>query len=903
MMRRRKTLVLGFMMFMLTLCMGVNSVVASATEADNSTLAQCVQTNGKLIVVVLMDQSGSVNSHDPDARRVDGLRSMLIALNEATPSTGDAASTQPSVEVLLAGFWGGVDPNPEGESLPWLTLDDANMSGVLAQADKFAALDNFPETDYATAFAAAQRMLSRRVADSVTPPCTAIVFFTDGRFEIRDRVGGNVRGGLPTTVKWSQDVDLSKDGGGKEAVVVGKRYLCSKNGLIDQLRGGDTSIYSVALTQGMRSDDRAFLEGLTTGGGACGRRTSKSVGQFLAADDADSLFFGFRNLVTGENPEIKQGAQTFTLESGLDGFLIRAVTGDPATALRLTSPRGKVVDLKPDVDGKQIVDGVEIDTTWGSNTTVEVRGTVREGQDWVGPWQYEFVGGADADDSHSTFQYFADISTALDGDPTALRGEPTALSFVLKDSKGALIKSSSILERTSIDAVITDPATGDRYPVPISRSTTAGVFTGVLNLPEDVSSPSVFLDVTTIYSLKAGGLTSPERRSFKLATKLPENLGYPFLEPTKLNLAPIEDDKSSRGTLTINGSSRSKGCFWLNSFVPRSGNLVNKTNVDVKVGGKKAPTTRESCRKIQSGEKLSVEVTVRSIEKLDALFLAPIKFGVESDIKPEPRLISAQISVQLTRSPQIGQRLWLTALLTSIGLLIPVGLLVLLNYDGAKFSPPSMIRHWSGDVVVDQSANRMTLPSGASINPSLLDLPYLDQFESEATRTANVDPFNLKAVAVGSLGGSGLNWLVTVIRGPYGMANAGATAVLGGGEQPLVSWPDHSAHEVPLALAGSWLFTPTKVNRPNAESSTAAKPTITGKLTVFVAGEDAGDQLLTTLGRASAQLLATDLLELAQARFERTDDKSDGFVTGFRDRFRSRDEEIGGKSVWDEIDS
>lgn len=129
----------------------------------------------------------------------------------------------------------------------------------MVEADRFAERDGQIDTDYVAALLAARNELAR-VADPATPggACTAILWFTDGEYDIEARATGE-------TKPYAPDLPLT----GPEAVTAleerGRDLLCRDGGLVDALRGEGTEILAVALSSDIPPPDRDCLRAVAEG--------------------------------------------------------------------------------------------------------------------------------------------------------------------------------------------------------------------------------------------------------------------------------------------------------------------------------------------------------------------------------------------------------------------------------------------------------------------------------------------------------------------------------------------------------------------------------------------------------------------------------------------------------------
>lgn len=862
-----------------------SAVAADSSGAHGAELSQCIQRERQLDVVVLMDESGSLKGSDPNGTRVDGIKSLIAALaSESQSSNGQKAR----VRVLLAGFYGGVEPNPRAGSLPWITLDGKNLDSVLAEAEEFRSRDSGRDTDYATAFFAANSYFTR-VGQGVNQPCRAVIFFTDGAFDIRDRTLG---GALPASPIWDSKLDLTKPGSGKKAIQAGKQYLCKRAGLIDQMRASGVQIYSIGLSSRSDDPDLDFLRSISSGDGTCGEPTTSSVGEFEIAT-ANDLFFRFRDTVSGETPEIRSGNGEFILASGIDSLLMRAATASPGVSVKLTSPGGKSTTIGYSTGRKSVnFEGLEIDAIWPSKTTLELRGINVAPDTSTGRWLLEFEGTGDAAESRYTLEFTPDITLQMVGNPTAIRGERSTLEMTARDASGNPVKWLPTFAEVTLSGVVVDPESGRSFPVTFSEPDADGNVTASFDLARDVSAPSVNLNTEMTYAIPQSRISAVSPNSFKLTTGLPPGNGYPYVSPAAVTAPPMNGPGTSSSKTTLLGSKNRGGCVWLRSASAEAGTVKRTVLLD----GKPLATTHSSCAHIAASSRHQLEIRFSTDDNEDQIARGLVELGVSSDVLPEKEAISVRATAQFLHKSDPVTTAWLTVVLTFLGIAIPVGLICLLNWFGAKLAPPAMVRQWSGTVKVDAQNGSITNEAGHEFAITLSDMTYLDGSNSDQVREIDVaPPLRIRAVANGRRGGSLIAWILSVIRGPYAVATAGSNRIVGGGVAGIANWADGTSQELPLSLAGSWLFLPQGEIGSAATDSSSVK----GHLYLFVGGEQSADEVTESVVNARTGLLSVDLT--AQQSPESDSKDGSGVAPRIKDFFarlrRSGDSTTGTKGT------
>jgi hypothetical protein len=782
-------------------------------------LAQCVQNSGRLSVLMLIDESGSLRTTDPEGRRVDGVRAALTGLSDLaeTPVNG----SKPEVSVLMAGFYAKVHPDPRTGPVgagAWNPVNRNTVDELNAAAGDYAELDQGRATDYGTALLGARQLLRERSIEQSTsgsaPACQALIWFTDGRYSLPRRIG-KAGLGLPKTVPYAPGVRLDEAGAGERAVAAGRRLMCRPGGVMDDLASSGVTRFTVALSTQLSPEDAAFLDAATTGTGgsrSCGSQLSPRTGEFLGASDSDSLFFVFGDLLSGPVPvnakvvcpglSCVRGITAFRTVPGLSQFLIRASSAIEDAELELEAPNGQSVRLTPEGPERVSLAGVSVTSRWVSPTAVEVQGDFdADSSDWVGAWSYVFVDPAataaqdPAAKSRSAIQLFADLEPAIVGEPTLIRGAPTRLRFVLQraSGEGEPLSAGPLLESAALTATIDDPVAGTSDPVRVTGPDQAGRFSATVTIPEQSSAGFVYLGLTAHLAIPGGTPVAPQYRSYSLPVRFPPGQGFPTISPESLQLPSVVGLSSTEGELTVTGSSVATGCVWLG--MPDL-DTPDREPVTAVV----APTARSAgeCLKLSEGEERTLRIRFQPASAATGDISGSLPVHLRSDVVSGSRTVSVPVTFVVAPEPNVAQRDILFLLLIVFGTLFPVGFLHFLNYLGARFTAPQDLLFLAQDAEVGPAGIR------ASTEPLYTNFrPLTLSGENRKVRLIDeIDGVEFRTVASGRLSG--------LFRGPYGLASAegGGPLAVGGQAGALRSWGAETRHEVPLSLAGTWLFVP-----------------------------------------------------------------------------------------------
>lgn len=380
----------------LALAVASTATAAPPTSAADN-VAECARTSGRLLVDIQIDSSSSLQSSDPEDRRVDGVSGALRGLADSIERPSWEGPS-PRAEVLFQSFAGGVNPAPAEST--WRPVDQSTLDGLLRRADRYAERDHGRDTDYVLALEGARSALNRQAA-AITPagspePCKVILFLSDGGFHIGDRSGAE---SLPSTVPYAEELNLEVPGAGARAVAAGRHFLCDRDGLMDKIAGDGTVLFTVALKGAKFSDlDRDRLKAMTVGEGGrarCGSRVSPRTGRFIEARDSSELFLIFRGLLEPHGGCWDEGVcpnpSQFRTERGMRGFVLAATSPGPEVELKLTDPEQRSETFSSGGSESLSLGGAEIQQSWIKGRALELRAEFDPRDEaWLGTWRFQF---------------------------------------------------------------------------------------------------------------------------------------------------------------------------------------------------------------------------------------------------------------------------------------------------------------------------------------------------------------------------------------------------------------------------------------------------------------------------------------------------------------------------------
>ena len=572
-------------------------------------LADCLRSGRPLLTLFLIDTSGSLQQTDPTNQRVAGVKTALEGLASLQATTIGKQAAQ--IEVQLDGFSVGLNPAPQ-----WTTLTDATLASVDSQADTFASQNTGQDTDYYAALSGARQALANQAATvpSNQTPCKAIFWFTDGQYDVIDRIDAQEAATLGATKAYAPDIDLTMPGGGRALIARGKQLLCEPGGLDDQMRADGIVTVAVAIDTQIAPSDQAFLTAVATGNG-CGTPPSTPTGASLETGDLSQLVLSFNAVANGTaggtqvggtttvtpcpGKPCAAGTQRFTIDKTLNRATLLSLASNPGIDMLITAP-GSASPLRITAgnSGTESLGSTTVRFAWINAQTCSLE--LDLGSNAAGQWQIVFIAPATLATPgtvQTQLHVYADITPHLLAAPRLRVGNQGTYDLNIANTRGQAISPTQI--RTAhVSATATDPFTGRQQSVDV-RTIAPGHY-HVLYTPSGQVASITIIQITVLIITLGGIQLAPIQRTFREPVQPP--VAYPRLGTSEVNLNTPQGTGGD-GALTFTGGTRS-ACAWIDPAAPTT--LTSNTQVNFT----QATTERSQCIKIGPGQHRSLPLTV-----------------------------------------------------------------------------------------------------------------------------------------------------------------------------------------------------------------------------------------------------------------------------------------------------
>jgi lysophospholipase L1-like esterase len=567
-----------------------------------------VRSGQPLLALFLIDTSGSLQQTDPMSQRVAGVKTALNGLASLQATT--TGKHPANIQVQLDGFSVALNPAPA-----WTSLTNATLGSVDTQADTFATQNTGQDTDYYAALSGASQALANQAAtlSSSKTPCKAIFWFTDGQYDVVDRLTPEAAAALGASKPYAPDIDLTMAGGGLQLIARGKQLLCQAGGLDDHMRADGIVTVAVAIDTQIAPGDQAFLNSVATGNG-CGTPPATPTGASLQTGDLSQLVLSFNAVASGTaggtqlggtntvtpcrgNP-CASGTQKFAVDKTLNRVTMLSLASNDGIDLMIKAPGvANPLRITANRSGTASLGTTTVHFVWINAQTCNLE--LDLGANAAGEWQIIFLAPITLTTPgpvQTQLHIYADITPNLLATPTLRAGSQGVFDVNLADSRGHAIPTPRIRHAT-VTATATDPVTGHQQHVNV-RTFGAGQYRLLYQPSGQVSSITV-IQITLIIITFGGIQLAPIQRTFREPIELPAP--YPRLRTSEINLNTPQGTGGD-GSLELIGGTHN-ACVWIDPSAPQTSTPNTQINFT-------QTPNRAHCLKLNSGQRRSLPLTV-----------------------------------------------------------------------------------------------------------------------------------------------------------------------------------------------------------------------------------------------------------------------------------------------------
>lgn len=588
--------------------------VASATGSPGaSRFGACLASQKAGDLLLLFDESSSLQQTDPQAARVQAARYLVQTLGKYA----DRVSAH--LDVAVAGFSDTYVPEHD-----WTQLTGSTAGSVGASLDPIAKKNTGIDTDYWLALDGARQALTNHGgAAGKGQRCQAIAWFSDGMIDFTAR---------PVTKPYADGVPLDSPNGIPDTTQKAVQSICRPSGLADQLRSSNIIMLGIGLGAKQTPGDFNVMSAISTGKGlqgmACGAITDPVPGDFFPVANIDDMLFAFDALnpdpgVTDQGGvcQIKvcpEARHNFVLDRSIKEVNILGSGGVPGVEPYLVAPTGQTLPL-PKKDGAQNVnvDGVSVNYQWQSESAQTISLQNGNAPHWAGQWAIVYV---DTTGQHPDAVSKVSIHITTDIFPALTGGEKVAwhsgqtlkgLVFGLVDGQGKPMAPADLAGSATMSASL-----GPDGAAPIPLLTAAGkddiakpVDADLTKVAPGHATLRMSLVITTADTTDlnggpiAGTQLSPQE--VDVPVQILPKVGLPT-PGERIDFGTVEGAKGATATLNITGP----GCAWISdtdaATVSGAPDGIGTPHVGSPMN------SGQHCLKVQAGETAQLSVTLHT---------------------------------------------------------------------------------------------------------------------------------------------------------------------------------------------------------------------------------------------------------------------------------------------------
>ncbi|MGX1162066.1 von Willebrand factor type A domain-containing protein [Arthrobacter sp. SLBN-100] len=571
----------------LALSIPLAAISAGVSVAAETPLTQvdgfraCISGGGVTDMLLLVDESSSLNRTDPDFARVTSASYLVTQLG------GFASESSAEVNVAVSVF-----ANSYTQIQPWTPLNAGTLPQLQSTVSSLKDRVNGMETDYWTALDGARKDLAARAAARTEKEsCQALVWFTDGGINYTIRANDADKAAYGAAKPFAPDTELTSAEAAESVRTAAMTDICRPGGVADQLRSSQVALFGIGLQGNAESSgDFLFMESVATGAARtdaapCGKLIDPVPGEFHLATDIDSLLLAFDGISSPGSRPITQDAgicqvsvcidkaHRFVLDQSTPGVRVLATADGTNLAASLLNPAGQVISLPKSTIGSPqslLSDDNKLTYTWLSDKSLTVsmtEGSSKAG--WSGLWQLAFtdpIGQSGGRTSKSSIHIAGSLKPAwLNPAATSLHVGETIpdVRLGLVDAAGKNVDAASLLGEVQLSAtLVSGQGRSSVVAAALGKDAVANpVSLDLAGYPVGAAELVLELSITTAATTTADGTPVPGTPLEPALVSVPLALLPPAEFPvlaSKVDFGQSEGNKELSASLPVSGV----GCVW-----------------------------------------------------------------------------------------------------------------------------------------------------------------------------------------------------------------------------------------------------------------------------------------------------------------------------------------------------
>jgi hypothetical protein len=733
---------------------GTVQAVEATTRVDD--FRACIAGGGTPEMLLIFDESSSLNDSDPNDARVTSARYLLNQL----ASFADVSSAK--VDVAISVF-----ANSYSEVQGWTALNGSSLPKIQLSVDSLKDRVNGMETDYWTALDGTRKSLAARAASHPnSKSCQAAVWFTDGAINYTVRGSDADKDAFGATKPFAPKIEITSEQAAEQVKQAAMTDICRAGGVADQLRSSNVALFSIGL-QGLTTnpDDFSFLQSVTAGKSSdskktCGKLLNPVPGEFHLASDIDSLLLAFDGISSpGSSPILQQTgicqvslctdqAHRFVLDASTPAVRVLATADGNTLRASLRTPSGAIVNLPQTTTGAETPAKSGSNTlryTWLSDKTLSLSMSAGDkATGWSGLWELAFTDGdgqSAGKKSKSSIHITGDLEPKWlnsDGSRLHINEKIENVQLGIVNSSGKIIKPSSLLGTVKLRATLTSvQGKSTVIAEALDKDSLSKPLALDLNgFPAGAATFSLALLITTAATTTAAGTPVPGTTLEPVLVAVPVNLLPPAQFPVpapRIDFGQIEGTPEVRSNLPLAGT----GCAWIPAGTEPEiiASPDNVGKIDVR---SPEATDPDSCAAVENSG--SMTVTLKS----DRPGNGTVNGRITVMTAPKGELDKAiPVKVEFTASlaKPLNSTNFLVTLL--VALILGPGIPLLLLYIAKTVVTKIPGRSLSAELIPISLAGSQLLRDGQPFQFRSTDFTHLVAVKPSGTRALTIQDVNL----------------------------------------------------------------------------------------------------------------------------------------------------------------
>jgi hypothetical protein len=592
----------------------VTAAYAEPAGGGAKRFGACLASQKTGDLLLLFDESSSLQSTDPQSARVQAARYLLQTLGKYADRVGA------NLEVASAGFSDTYAPEHD-----WTKLTGSSADQLGTDLASIASKNTGIDTDYWLALDGARQALAARgPGPNGGQPCQAIAWFSDGKIDFTPR---------PTSKPYADGVNLDSPTGIDDTTKRAVDSICRPGGLADQLRSTGIVMLGIGLGANKTPSDFDVMSAISTAHGlnglVCGKIADPVPGDFYPVSNIDDMLFAFDALnpdpgTTQQGPVCQlqvcpEARHNFVLDRSIKSVNILGSGGVAGVVPYLISPSGTTLEL-PKKDGRTTADiaGVPVTYEWQSESAQTISLQNNGGPQWAGRWAIVYV---DTTGQHPdavskvSIHITTDIFPALRGaDKVSWRSGQVVkdLTFGLVDGQGKPMQPTDLAGTATMSAALVPDGAA---PIPLLASVAKEDITKPVDADLTKVNPGhgvlrMSLVITTAPATDPSGAqiapgTELSPQDVDVGVQILPKLGLPT-PGERIDFGTVQATKGATAPLNITGP----GCAWIAGT-----DAAKVVAAPDDIGTPRVTSTAnsaQSCLKVQAGQTGQLQVTLRT---------------------------------------------------------------------------------------------------------------------------------------------------------------------------------------------------------------------------------------------------------------------------------------------------